>query len=98
LGDALADPGPTLVDLVTDANALSIPPHITAAQVKGLAFAAGKTLQDGGVGKMLEMARANPRNIPRPIIAPCNPRGASGALSTGDSADSGAHDASPRGR
>jgi pyruvate dehydrogenase (quinone) len=68
LAEALAAPGPALVDLVTDPNALSMPPHITAAQVKGFALAAGKIVLDGGVGKMLEMARANVRNIPRPAI------------------------------
>jgi pyruvate dehydrogenase (quinone) len=69
LTEALAHPGPALVDLVTDADALSIPPHITAAQVKGFALAAGKVVLDGGVGEMLELARANLRNVPRPTIA-----------------------------
>jgi thiamine pyrophosphate-dependent acetolactate synthase large subunit-like protein len=32
LSGALAHPGPALIDLVTDPNALSIPPHITGAQ------------------------------------------------------------------
>jgi pyruvate dehydrogenase (quinone) len=69
LTEALAHPGPALVDLVTDPNALSIPPHITGAQVKGFALAAGKTVLEGGVGRMVELARANVRNIPRPAIA-----------------------------
>ncbi len=69
LSEALARPGPALVDLVTDPDALSIPPHITAAQVKGFALAAGKVVLDGGVGNMFELARANLRNIPRPTIA-----------------------------
>jgi pyruvate dehydrogenase (quinone) len=69
LREALARPGPALVDLVTDPNALSIPPHITSAQVKGFALAAGKIVLDGGVGKMLDLARSNVRNIPRPTIA-----------------------------
>jgi pyruvate dehydrogenase (quinone) len=69
LTDALAHPGPALVDLVTDPNALSIPPKITEAQIKGFALAAGKIVLDGGVGRMLELARANVRNIPRPAIA-----------------------------
>ena len=68
LMEALAHPGPALVDLVTDPDALSIPPHITAAQVKGFALGAGKVVLDGGVGKMVELARANLRNIPRPTI------------------------------
>jgi pyruvate dehydrogenase (quinone) len=69
LREAFAHPGPALVDLVTDPNALSIPPHVSAAQVKGFALAAGKIVLHGGVGKMLELARANVRNIPRPTIA-----------------------------
>jgi pyruvate dehydrogenase (quinone) len=66
LAEALAEPGPALVDLVTDPNALSMPPHIAAAQVKGFALATGKVVLDGGVGKMVELARANVRNIPAP--------------------------------
>jgi thiamine pyrophosphate-dependent acetolactate synthase large subunit-like protein len=66
LGSALAHDGPAPVDLVTDSNALSIPPHLAAAQVRGFALAATKTVLEGGVGKMLELARANLRNIPRP--------------------------------
>lgn len=66
LREALAHPGPVLVDVVTDPNALSIPPHITASQVKGFALAAGKIVLDGGVGRMVDLARANVRNIPRP--------------------------------
>jgi pyruvate dehydrogenase (quinone) len=66
---AFAHPGPALVDLVTDPNALSIPPRITAAQVRGFALAAGKMVLDGGVGRMVELARSNARNIPRPAVA-----------------------------
>jgi pyruvate dehydrogenase (quinone) len=64
LKDALAHPGPALVDLVTDPNALSIPPHLSGAQVRGFALAATKVVLSGGVGRMLEMARSNLRNIP----------------------------------
>ena len=65
LKEALAYRGPVLVDLVTDPNALSIPPHVTAEQVRGFALAAGRTVLTGGVGRMLDLARANLRNIPR---------------------------------
>jgi pyruvate dehydrogenase (quinone) len=68
LADAFAHRGPALVDLVTDPNAMSIPPHITAEQVKGFAVAAGKLVLDGGVGTMLDLARSNLRNIPRPRV------------------------------
>ena len=64
LEEALAHPGPALVDLVTDPNALSIPPHITGTQMAGFALAATKVVLSGGVGRMLEMARANLRNLP----------------------------------
>ena len=66
LARALEHDGPFLVDLVTDPNALSIPPHISAEQVKAFAFSAGRTVLEGGVGRMLDLARANLRNIPRP--------------------------------
>lgn len=66
LEESLAHPGPSLVDLVTDPNALSIPPHISAGQVRGFALAAGRTVLTGGVGRMIDLARANLRNIPRP--------------------------------
>jgi pyruvate dehydrogenase (quinone) len=68
LRDAFAHPGPALVDLVTDPNALSIPPQITEAQVKGFVLAAGNVVLAGSVGRMLDLARANVRNIPRPAV------------------------------
>jgi len=64
LEETLHHPGPALVDLVTDPNALSIPPHISREQVAGFALAATKVVLNGGVGRMLEMARSNFRNIP----------------------------------
>jgi pyruvate dehydrogenase (quinone) len=69
LQEALGHPGPALVDLVTDPNAMSIPPHITGGQARGFAVAASKIVLTGGVGRMLELARSNARNIPRPAIA-----------------------------
>ncbi|MDN5919019.1 MAG: pyruvate dehydrogenase [Pseudonocardia sp.] len=66
LRHALDHPGPSLVDVRTDPNALSIPPHITATQVRGFALAATRTVLDGGVGKMIDLARSNLRSIPRP--------------------------------
>ncbi|GAA1955297.1 pyruvate dehydrogenase [Amycolatopsis minnesotensis] len=64
--DLLAHDGPALLDVVTDPNALSIPPNITAAQVKGFALAVSRTVLSGGVGKMLQLAKSNLRNVPRP--------------------------------
>jgi pyruvate dehydrogenase (quinone) len=66
LKDAFRHKGPALVDVVTDPNALSIPPKIRAEMVTGFALSASKIVLDGGVGRMLQMARSNLRNVPRP--------------------------------
>lgn len=66
LKDAFRHKGPALVDVVTDPNALSIPPKIRAEMVSGFALSASKIVLDGGVGRMLQMARSNLRNVPRP--------------------------------
>jgi pyruvate dehydrogenase (quinone) len=66
LKDAFRHKGPALVDVVTDPNALSIPPKIRAEMVTGFALSASKMVLDGGVGRMLQMARSNLRNVPRP--------------------------------
>ncbi|MGW5062980.1 pyruvate dehydrogenase [Streptomyces sp. NPDC004096] len=66
LKDAFRHKGPALVDIVTDPNALSIPPRISREMVTGFALSASKVVLDGGVGRMLQMARSNLRNVPRP--------------------------------
>ncbi|ATW51358.1 pyruvate dehydrogenase [Streptomyces xantholiticus] len=66
LKDAFKHDGPALVDVVTDPNALSIPPKIRADMVTGFALSASKIVLDGGVGRMAQMARSNLRNVPRP--------------------------------
>ncbi|MGW0965688.1 pyruvate dehydrogenase [Streptomyces sp. NPDC002516] len=66
LKDAFRHKGPALVDVVTDPNALSIPPKISADMVTGFALSASKIVLDGGVGRMVQMARSNLRNVPRP--------------------------------
>ncbi len=66
LQEGLARPGPVLMEFVTDANALSIPPAITGEQIRGFATTATKMVLGGGVGKMIDLARANLRNVPRP--------------------------------
>jgi pyruvate dehydrogenase (quinone) len=66
LREAFRHDGPALVDIITDRNALSIPPKVTAHQVTGFALSASRTVLNGGVGRMVQMARSNLRNIPRP--------------------------------
>ena len=70
---AFAHDGPALVDIVTDPNALSLPPSITGEQVRGFALAMSKMVMNGGVAEAVQMAKANLRNVPRP--SQFSPRG-----------------------
>ncbi|ROS59654.1 pyruvate dehydrogenase (quinone) [Frigoribacterium sp. PhB160] len=58
--------GPALIDIATDPQALSLPPAITGAQVKGFSLAMSKVVMNGGAGEVVSMARSNLRNVPRP--------------------------------
>lgn len=57
--------GPSLVELITDPNALSIPPKLKGGQVLGFATAMSKVVLNKGAGEAVSMARSNLRNIPR---------------------------------
>lgn len=63
---AFAMEGPVLIDVITDPNALSIPPSITMDMLTGFTKAAVRTVFDGGVGHMFDLATSNLRNIPKP--------------------------------
>ena len=63
LKQALDHDGPVLVDIVTDPNALSLPPNFDWAMIKGFTESAVKTVLDGGIGNMVTLARSNLRNI-----------------------------------
>lgn len=63
--EAFEHKGPSLVEVVTDPNALSIPPKITGEQVLGFATAISKVVLNRGAGEAVSMARSNLRNIPR---------------------------------
>lgn len=60
----LAHDGPALLDVVTTPDALEVPTHLTAAEARGFALSLGRTVLDGGVGRVVELARQNLRNIP----------------------------------
>jgi pyruvate dehydrogenase (quinone) len=66
LREALAADGPVLVDVLTDPNALSMPPRITGEQVKGFALAMTRLVLSGDADEVVNMARSNLRNLPRP--------------------------------
>lgn len=63
--EAFAHPGPALVELITDPQALSLPPKIKGGQVLGFATAMSKIVLNKGAGEAVSMARSNLRNIPR---------------------------------
>lgn len=65
IAEAFAYDGPVLVDIVTDPNALSIPPEISWSMLMGFSKAASRTVLGGGIGHMINMARSNLRNIPK---------------------------------
>jgi pyruvate dehydrogenase (quinone) len=57
--------GPALVEVITDPQALSLPPKITGNQVLGFATAMSKVVLNKGAGEAVSMARSNMRNLPR---------------------------------
>ena len=63
--EAFAAPGPALVEVITDPNALSLPPAITGGQVVGFATAMSKIVLNRGIAEAFSMATSNMRNIPR---------------------------------
>ena len=62
---AFAHNGPSLVEVITDPNALSLPPEIKGEQMIGFATAMSKVVLNGGAGEAIAMATSNMRNIPR---------------------------------
>jgi pyruvate dehydrogenase (quinone) len=61
---ALAHPGPSLVDVVTDPLALSLPSAITGEQVKGFSLAVSKIVLGGGAGEAVQLLKSNIRHVP----------------------------------
>lgn len=62
---ALAHKGPSLVEVLTDPNALSLPPQVTGEQMLGFATAMSKVVMNGGAAEVVRMASSNLRNMPR---------------------------------
>jgi pyruvate dehydrogenase (quinone) len=64
--EVFAHDGPALLDVVITPDALEVPTHITVAESKGFALSLSKLALEGGIGELVNMARLNLRNIPRP--------------------------------
>jgi len=58
---AFAHDGPALVDVVTRRQELSVPPHVTYSELKGVSLFAGRTIFSGGGDQLVELARENLR-------------------------------------
>jgi len=63
LKKALESSEPALIDVVTDPNALSMPSHITAEQVKGFGITMMKLVLSGHIDEVVETVEGNIRNI-----------------------------------
>lgn len=61
--EALAHKGPSVVEVITDPLALSVPPQINNSMVFGFATAMSKIVFNRGAGEAVSMARSNLRNI-----------------------------------
>ncbi|MDO4898553.1 MAG: pyruvate dehydrogenase [Rothia sp. (in: high G+C Gram-positive bacteria)] len=59
---ALSHLGPSLVEVITDPNALSMPPEVEAAQIVGFATSLSKIALNRGAAEAVAMARSNLRN------------------------------------
>jgi pyruvate dehydrogenase (quinone) len=57
--DILAHDGPALLDVVTAANELSMPPTITAEEVKGFSLYVLRAVMSGRGDEILDLAKTN---------------------------------------
>ncbi|TQL67572.1 pyruvate dehydrogenase (quinone) [Nocardioides albertanoniae] len=63
VAEILAHDGPALLDVITERQELSIPPAITAEQVKGFTLYALRTVLSGRGDELFDLARANLRQL-----------------------------------
>ena len=58
---AFAHDGPALVDVLTRRQELSVPPHVTFSELKGVSLFAGRTILSGRGDELVGLARENLR-------------------------------------
>ncbi|GAA2179716.1 ubiquinone-dependent pyruvate dehydrogenase [Leucobacter tardus] len=63
LRDTFAHDGPALIEVVTDRQELSMPPSITAEQMKGFTLYALRTVLSGRGDEVVDLAKTNLRQI-----------------------------------
>lgn len=63
LREALAFDGPVLVNIMTDPNALAMPPKIEFEQVKGMALSMTKLVLNGRMQEVLDTVKSNYKHL-----------------------------------
>lgn len=63
LEEAFAHDGPALVNVITERQEMTVPPSVTAAQLKGFSLYALRTVISGRGDEILDLARANLRQV-----------------------------------
>ena len=59
----LAHSGPVVVDVITDPNALALPPHIEFDQVKGYALSMTRLMLSGRADEVVDILKSNIRDL-----------------------------------
>ena len=72
---ALQHSGPALIDVVTDPNALSLPPRIAPEMVVGFGLTMGKLVLSGRIDEVVDTIKNNIRHIRRPALPTITSRG-----------------------
>ncbi|MCJ8212028.1 thiamine pyrophosphate-dependent enzyme [Mucilaginibacter sp. RS28] len=63
LKEAFMHDGPVLLNVMTDPNALAMPPKVEFEQVKGMALSMSKLILDGNMGEVWDTIKANYKHI-----------------------------------
>jgi len=63
LAEAFAHDGPALVNVITERQEMTVPPSVTAAQLKGFSLYALRTVVSGRGDEIVDLARANLRQV-----------------------------------
>lgn len=63
LADAMAHKGPVLLNIMTDPNALAMPPKIEFEQVKGMAISMTKLMLNGRMGDVIDTVKSNYKHL-----------------------------------
>jgi pyruvate dehydrogenase (quinone) len=65
LGEALAHPGPALIEVMTERQELSMPPNVTLDQMRGFTLYAARSIFSGNGDEVVQLAKTNLRQLER---------------------------------